>query len=291
MRDLLRALPRDLLQALAPDLLPDVRTQDLELRTCAQNAFLISSSCKFPKAEKPETHLALLKILCCSGRYAFTFTDPRSQPEIFFTNAIQCFLSNQSEPAHLQHELDVVERILGPFFNQEYITDRDHTLVRFLGPFELKDRVILLKIFGEEGGLQALDRKFEAMLERSAMPEELAPTTDFAHLVANQMIKTNAFNPLHLPDYAPKSPFTDNLSVLIHLLLYNSSGRLMIDRLLKILHQGNMAHLMWKEFVKQLRQWVANEWEDLGRPYNIGDIHRVPDLLLEDVPADPQSTV
>ncbi len=273
-----------------------LHTQDLQQKTCAQNAFLISSSCKFPRAEKPETRLALLKILCYSVHYAFMFTDPCSQPEIFFTNAIRCFLSNPSKLAHMQHEQIVVERILGSFFNQD-ITDRDHTSARFLSPFELKDRGILLKELEEAGGLHALSKKYRALLRSgSVIPEVLAPSTGFAHLIANQIIKTNTFDPLHLSDYAPKSPFTNNLSVLIRLLLYNSSGLQTIHCLLKPLHERNMAHLTWKEFVEQLRQWVSDKCKDSGRPYNIGDIHRLPDLLLEDadVPlelrADPQST-
>ncbi len=298
--------------------------QYLDQKSYAQNAFLISSSCIFPKLEESDskTHLALLEILCCSDRYAFTLTDMHSQPEIFFTNAIRCFLSSYSyrsrpnhstprdktvrpkgyEPSWPQHlELKVIERIVGPFFNQGYIADRGHTQVKFLrffGPyFELKDRGILLKIFEEEGGLQALDRKFGAMIEQSATPKELAPTTGFAHLVANQMIETNTFDSLHLPDPAKKSPFTDNLSVLIRLLLYNSSGLLTIGRLLKTLYQSDMPQSTWKEFVEQLRQWMADKREELGRLHNIEDIRRVPDLLLEkaDIPlellADPRTTV
>ncbi len=294
LQDLLQELPRAL-----PELDVTIHnferviqllyTQDLQDQTCVQNALLISSSCKFPRAEKPETRLALLKILCYSVRYRFMFTDPRSQPEILFTNAIQCFLSNQSEPAHLQHELNVVKMILVPFFNQEHITDRDHAP----SPFELKDHGILLKELEEAGGLQALSKKYRALLRSgSATPEVLAPGTGFAHLIANDMIKTNTFDPLHLPDSAKESPFTNNLSVLIHLLLYNSSHLLMISRLLKTLYQGNtVPQSMWKEFVQQLRQWMAKNWEKLGPLHDIENIHRLPDLLLEDADFPPELRV
>lgn len=178
---------------------------------------------------------------------------------------------------------------MGPFFNQGYITDVGHMQVKFLrffGPyFELKDCKVLLKIFKEEGGLQALGKKFIAMLKQSAMPKELAPTIGLAHLVTNQMIETNTFNTLHLPEIG-KLPFTHNLSMLIPLLLYNLNQLLTIGCLLKTLHQRNMAHLTWKEFVEQLQQWMAAKRKEWCHTYNREDFHRLPDLLLKnaDVP-------
>ncbi len=255
---------------------PKLSAQDPEQKTCAQNAFLISSSCIFPKTEKPKTRLALLKILCCSDRYAFTLTDTHSQPEIFFTNAIRCFLSSQSKAGHLRYEMNVVERILGPFFNQGYITDRDHTQVKFLrffgSYFELKDRKILLDKFEEAGGLRALSVKYSDLLRGSATPEELAPGIGFAHLITNQMIETNIFDPLHLLDSAKKPPYIDNLSVLIGLLRYNSSG-LLTTGLLETLRE-------------KLQRWMADKREQLGRLHNIEDINRVPELLLEKIFTD-----
>ncbi|KAK0449019.1 uncharacterized protein EV420DRAFT_1565501, partial [Desarmillaria tabescens] len=201
-----------------------------ERKSRAQTAFLISSSCTFPKSSQLN-HVALLEILCCSGRYAFTVLDTHSRPETFFANAIRCFLSSCSsdQPQSDQYEsercklleLDVFERILGPFFNQGYIVNRGHIAqeksLRFFGPyFELKDYGILLKIFVEEGGLQALHDKFKALLSRSATPTELVPTTGLAHLIANRMIETNTLDPLHLIDTAKKHSFIDSLSNLTY---------------------------------------------------------------------------
>ncbi len=52
-----------------------------------------------------------------------------------------------------------------------------------------------------------------------------------------------------------------------------------------------MPQSTWKEFVEQLRQWMADKREELGRLHNIEDIRRVPDLLLEkaDIPLETAS--
>ncbi len=63
----------------------------------------------------------------------------------------------------MQHKQIVVERILGSFFNQD-ITDRDHTLARFLSPFELKDHGTLVQELEEAGGLNALSKQYTALL-------------------------------------------------------------------------------------------------------------------------------